>query len=301
MKIKFQIKKKIIIAIFAFFGQIGVNAETIEIEPLFEYPMAPEELPTLTEKSNYLVDHFWDQFDFKNKTAVDQNALNDAFRVYSTPLLWANMDKSMASLDKLISNISKNPTILLQFTKAAEENLYGPRAEVWSDELYMKFLNAIIKNKKIKPERKAKYEKQAAILSNSMLNGPAPKFDFTDRDGNKRNYFPMSTPTMIIFGDPDDPDWRIARLKMETNNSLSQALEKGKLNILFIIPGELQNWKDLTSTYPSSWIIGEAPKVSETVDMRAIPSIYLISSEGKTILKNQPLAAAINTALSLIE
>ena len=78
-----------------------VNAqEVIEIEPLFEYPTAPQELPTLEEKSDYLVEHFWDQMDFKSKSTVDQNALNDAFRVFSVPLRWSAKDKAVAATQK---------------------------------------------------------------------------------------------------------------------------------------------------------------------------------------------------------
>ena len=55
--------------------------EIIEIDPLFQYPSAPEELSSIQDKSNYLVNHFWEPMDFKDKKAVDQNALNDAFKV----------------------------------------------------------------------------------------------------------------------------------------------------------------------------------------------------------------------------
>lgn len=53
----------------------GMSQTSIIIEPLFEYPTPPEEFEGLTERSNYLMDHFWDSFDFTRKTAVDQNAL----------------------------------------------------------------------------------------------------------------------------------------------------------------------------------------------------------------------------------
>ncbi len=63
-----------------------LNAEVIEIEPLFEYPVAPEEIISLSDKSNWLMQHFWDNMDFKKKDAVNQSALNDAFRVFTLPM-----------------------------------------------------------------------------------------------------------------------------------------------------------------------------------------------------------------------
>ena len=277
------------------------NAQTIlEIEPLFEYPIAPEELPTLTEKSNYLVEHFWDNFDFKNNSSVDQLALNDAFKVFLTPLRWSDYDKSNSAINKLIDKISGNPTLLFQFTKAAEENLYGPRAEVWSDDIYIKFINATLKNKKIPEKRKINFRKQADIIQNTKIGATAPTFSFTNKNLEKSTYFPMSTPTLLIFGNPEDTDWRIARLKTETNSILNDALDKGKLNILFIIPIEIEDWREKVSGYSSKWVIGKGENISDIYDLRAFPAIYVIGNDGKIIMKNISLDTAIQTALENI-
>ncbi|MDE5869058.1 MAG: DUF5106 domain-containing protein, partial [Muribaculaceae bacterium] len=121
------------LSLFTPFGEGNIRAQSsaaeengvIYIEPLFTYPVAPEDIVSLGDKSNWLMQHFWDSFDFKSKKAVDQNALNDAFSVYSHPMIWADKDVVLKSTDNLINNISKNPVLMLQFTKAAEENLYG--------------------------------------------------------------------------------------------------------------------------------------------------------------------------------
>ncbi len=76
--------------IMTMLSPMRLNAEIIEIEPLFEYPVAPEEIVSLTDKSNWLMQHFWDKMDFKKKDAVNQSALNDAFRVFTLPMQWAD-------------------------------------------------------------------------------------------------------------------------------------------------------------------------------------------------------------------
>ncbi|MBD5357060.1 MAG: DUF5106 domain-containing protein [Bacteroides sp.] len=281
------------------------SQEYIEIEPLFEYISAPEELATLDEKSNYLVEHFWDKMDFKTKTTVDQTALNHAFKVYTTTIRFAEKNKATASVNKLLENLSKNPTLLLQFTKAAEENIYGPRADVWIDEVYIKFLQTLIKNKKIPQARKDKYEKQLSMLESSIVGNKAPQFKFENSNGTEASYFPMTTPTILIFGDPANTDWRIARLRMETNTALNQAVEKGKINILFILPDFQEGWKDEVANYPQRWTVGCADKLGENLDIRAKSSIYFASvwfvdSEGKIALKNTPLEEVIVRALDSV-
>ena len=272
----------ILILTLIFWQSNSLEAQSVvEIPPLFEYPNAPEEMESLEEKCNYLVKNFWNNFDFKTKQPIDQYALNEAFSVYVTPMRYSNTKEVDQSVDKLISKISGNPILLLQFTKAAEENLYGPRADFWSDTLYLKFLDAIIKNKKIKDNRKTKYLKQESALRKSSEGSLAPTFDFTDINGDKKTYFPMSTPTLLIFGDPDNTDWRLARLKMDSNYRLEEAIDKGKLNILYILPQETENWQRIVSNYNPKWTIGASKEVSGIYDIRLDPSIYFIGSDGK--------------------
>lgn len=285
-------------AIFA--AQPSYSQEVIQIEPLFEYPIAPESLSTLVDKSNYLIEHFWDPMDFKSTTAVDQNALNDAMKVYSVPIRWADLPKANEAIDKLIVKLSKNPTLLTQFTKAAEEVIYGPRAEYWVDGVYVKFLDAFLKNKKIPEARKAKYQKQLTSINNTLVGQKAPVFDFTGKNGKSERYMPMSTPTIIIFGNPTLPDWRMARLRMETSVPLRQAVEQGKLNILYIIPFQMDNWEKEINNYPTQWIVGNAPSIDDIVDLRADPSVYYIGGDGNIVLKNAPLESALNEALKNI-
>ncbi len=295
------IRKFLFLTFFSFSSaSFALNAqEVIEIEPLFEYPSAPQELPTLEAKSDYLVEHFWDQMDFKSKSTVDQNALNDAFRVFSVPLRWSSRDKAVVATDKLIQTISKNPVLLLQFTKAAEENIYGPRAEVWVDEVYLKFLNAIVKNKKVPAQRKKKYEEQLKVLSNTIIGNKAPEFSFENVNGDKSNYFPMATCTIIIFGNPKDTDWRLTRLRMESNAALTEAVNKGKVNILFIVPDKMEGWKNEVVNYSSKWTVGCGEELNKIYDLRAMPSVYTIGTDGTILLKNTTLGTAISKVLEL--
>lgn len=268
----------------------------IVIDPLFEYPVAPEEIVDLTGKSNYLMEHFWDAFDFKTKNAVDQIALNDAFRVYVTPMQWADKDVTVKSVDTMIAALSKNPTLLYQFTKAAEENLYGQRSKIWIDEIYLKFLDAIVKNKKLSDSRKARYARQHKILSNTLQGTVPPPFEFTSPVGNPQTFRPGLL-TVIEFGDPECTDCRHAKLKMDTDVTFSGLVEKGLINVLFIIPDPEEGWQTVLADYPSSWHVGASDTVGDIYDIRLTPTFYVIGSNGKIIDKNIPVERAMRLAI----
>ncbi len=268
----------------------------ITIEPLFEYPVAPEDLTNLSDKSNYLIEHFWDSFDFKSEKAVDQNALNDAFRVYSVPMQWATKENVIKSTDKILAACAKNPTLLFQFTKAAEEVLYGPRAKMWIDEIYLKYLNALVKNKKISDSRKLRYERQLNQLTSSATDALAPKFSFTDTAGNDRTYSPNGVVTVIEFGNPECDDCRHTKLKMDTDVSFSSIVEKGLISVLFIVPDADDDWKEKIGELPKGWIGGASEDVSDIYDIRLTPTLYVIGKNGKIIAKNIPVATAMELA-----
>lgn len=288
----------LILLSFAF--KQGWSQIVVEIDPLFEYPVAPEEIEALDAKCDYLVQHFWDGFDFKKHNVLDQYALSEAFGVYITPMQYASRKEVEKSLDKLIKNISNNPGLLLQFTKAAEEHLYGPKADFWSNEIYLTFVDALLKNKKIQESRKIKYRNQASAIRMSEIGQTAPSFRFLDKEDKEHTYFPMSTPTLIIFADPENTDWRLARLKFDSNLKLSDALEKGKVNILLIVPDKKEGWTSTTTNYNQYWIIGTSDNIVDKYDVRFLPSLFLVGQDGKIVERIFSIEEAPELLLNLI-
>ncbi|MCH5223083.1 MAG: DUF5106 domain-containing protein [Muribaculaceae bacterium] len=282
------------------FIQTANAQDVLQIEPLFEYPVAPEDIESLSERCDYVVTNFWEPFDFKNTQAVNQIALNHAFNVYLNALIYSSDKGFKDSLDKLIKKISGNPTLLVQFEKAAEESLYGPRAEWVADDIYMRFLDAAAKNKKISKTRREKYNTRANLIRTNTIGQTAPTFKFIDIQGKENTYFPMSTPTILIFGDPTNTDWRLARIRMDSNSRLTQAIDKGKLNIIYISLNQDEAWKNAVANYSKKWNVGVSDNIKEIYDLRLHPSIYLIGNDGNILLKNSTLDSAIDKALEIV-
>lgn len=302
-----KIFKLIICIVFMMLAGIQATAfaqtddDIIVIEPLFEYPVAPDDLDGLQARSNWLVEHFWDSMNFKEKSSVDQNALNDAFKVYVTPMRFASEEASEASAAKLISQIAKNPVLSIQFAKAAEEALYGPRAEVWNDALVVRFFDNVIKNKGIKKDRKVRFERIRNQLANTLRGAVPPEFDYTTPDGKQSHYYPNGVITIIEFGDPGCDECRMAKLKMDTNVRLGNLIDKGKVNVLFVVPDPEDGWQSELKDYPSKWHVGASESVSDLYDIRRTPTLYVIDREGKVAAKNIDVLTAISIATAAAE
>ena len=276
-----------------------IDTGVMYLEPLFEYPVAPEEITAFSDKCNWLADNFWNPLDLKAKDAVDQARLNHAFKVYATTVQYADKERVSVAVDRLMKSLQKNPMMLYQFVKAAEENIYGPRAEFWIDELYARMLRSALENKKFPKTKRPRYELQLKQLENTMIGQDPARFDFIRSNGDAAQYFPMATPTIIIFGDPDCSECSLGKLRMQSNVAFSKAVTDGKINVLFIIPDPEEGWQAKVADFPNSWTVGASDSVSDIYDLRDVPEVYVIGSDGKLINKHIGIVDAMNIALSL--
>lgn len=276
-----------------------VETTQIVIEPLFDYPVAPEELEGLGEKTDYLVKNFWNNFDFKKAKVVDQHALNDAFETYCSFMPYASEGIVLKSVDDLIGKLKKNPALTIQFTKAAEEVLYGPRARMWIDEIYIKFLENLVSNKKIDKNKKLKYEDQLSMLKGSINGANAYRFGYVTLDGNRKQFHPKAKYSLLIFGNPECEDCRSAKLRLDISSVLNDMIYDKKLDVFFIIADsdEEDNLLKKTADYPSKWEVGQSPDAEDHYDLRAAPAIYILDQGGKIIAKN----VSANDAIDILE
>lgn len=277
--------------------EIESDAGPIIIEPLFEYPVAPDSIPSLAGKSEWIVEHFWDNMNFKDKAAVNQSALNDAVAVYVSPMRWCTVPAVDKSLTGLFKNLEKNPTLTLQFTRAAEEALYGPRAVYWSDPVYIRFIDFMLKNKKIPATRKERFKRHKTLMENSRIGEYPKPFDYTTVAGNPAHYGPTGVITVIEFGDPECDECRFAKLKMETDITFSGLVDKGAVNVLFVIPDPVEGWQTGMVDFSPKWHAGASDSVADIYDIRTTPSFYVISRDGKILAKNVDWRKAMQVAV----
>lgn len=256
-------------------------------DKFFEYPQAPESLTTLSQRANFVVEHFWDRCNLKSAFS-SRDKMAKAFRDYVTYMQFATKDTTITSINKLIKEVQKKPKNMLTLAQIAEETLYGDSALFWSDELYLQFTNAVIKTKKISKADKARYEHHAKILTNSLTNSTLPNFEYEIPNGEKQQFDSIKAPAIILFfNDIDCTDCQLAKVRLATDINLNKLIDLGVIKIVSIYPGEAnEEWKMEASNYPKNWIVGACNDIYDMFDMRVIPTIYQLDENHKIIAKN---------------
>ena len=268
----------------------GAEDNQIVIPPLFEYVVAPDDLPDLQSRTDYLMENFWNPFDFKNTKVVDQNALNHAFGVYVQAMPYASEKKVMESVKKLIGKIKGNPGLSYQFAKAAEETLYGPRAELWADDIYMSFLQNLIDNKKVDNSKKKRYQSQLDLLKRTAVGSRLTDLTLKSEEGAITKFTPNKEFTLVAFVSPDCSDCRYSNVKLEISSIVDDLIEDSRLDVLIVGVG----YDAKVADYSQKFKVMSSDNASQVMDIRMYPCFYIIDKEGKIVAKNLPVDSAID-------
>lgn len=261
----------------------------------FPYPTPPEALTTLSERTNYLVEHFWDRCNLKSAFS-SRAKLAVAFRDYVSFMPYASSDTVHESISRLIDKVKSDKNNLLTLGEIAESALYSDSAEVLSDELYIPFATAVAANKKIPGATRARFEHQARVLGNSQVGVIAPALPFETADGSKSDLSTIESPYILLFfNDPDCDDCRLVKARLAADFSTRQLIDKGILKIVSIYPDSPSDeWKESVSHYPATWIVGASVDADDTFDMRNAPVMYFLDKDRKIIAKNLVIDNVIN-------
>lgn len=276
---------RILSLIIGLVAALSINAQTDN--KLFPLPTIPEELTTLQDRTDYLLDHYWEPCDMK--AAYSNKAqLADAFRTYASFITLGSREKAMASIDALLKKLEKHPDALLFIVDQANGYFQSDTAEVASDEAYIPFAKAAVANKKVDKASKLRYGRQVKILENNMEGRPVADIPYTTIDGRKSSLAADTAAlTIIFFNNPDCDDCQMAKAQLDANFAATQMLKNGDLKIIAVTPDDdTPQWREAMKSYPTTWDVTALPDAYDLLDIRHTPSFYVLDKEHKIIYKN---------------
>lgn len=266
-----------------------------EAKNYFLYPQAPESITDFKQKCNYTTFHFWDNCNLKSAFS-SRKKMKGAFEDFVSIAVHASRDTTFSTIKSLIENVRKVPNNMLTLGEIAEEVLYSDSSEIYSEELYLPFAEAVAGTKKIPSASRLRFERQANILGHTQVGMIAPNFEFIKPDGSKGNlHESFGKRILLIFNDPDCDDCKMTMVRLSADFNLKQLIEKGYINLVSITPSEAsQEWKDAVADYPAEWIVGSAEDVDNMFDVSNTPTILYLDPNGKILSKTIDKGGLIN-------
>lgn len=253
----------------------------------FQYPEPPENLTGLTERSNYIIEHYWDRSNLKSLFSNVKN-FEIAFNQFISVAPFADTTLVFNSIDHLIKEVKKSPANLQTMARMARAKLYSDSAEYLLDAVYLPFAKAAASTSGLTNEEKEQYKLEVQQLSNSQIGMKAPNIKMTLRDGTNLKLEDVKKGYIIIFfDDPEDFDNRMARTRLATDYALNQLIADGDIQVISLYPGSPDaEWQERSASYPENWIVAASPEAYNLFDRRWKPTSYYLNSDHVILTKH---------------
>lgn len=274
--------------LLALAGCKGPKKQNTAAAMQFEMPVPPAMLSDPSERSEYMLAHWWDNY----SAATDSVSLEQAFANWAA--LAMNTPHSI-STQSLIKGYDRDSA---RIAPLAEKYLYDPNSPYRDEDIYGALLSHIGGSRNLAIAR---------LCELNAVGSKASDFVFEDARGRKHTlYGTDASYTLLFFSTPGCNACRQIIERLEESGPISDAVSDGRVKVLSIyIDEDLEAWRDYLPNYPAKWICGFDPLFTLRDDtlyhIRAIPSLYLLDKDKTVLLKDAPQERLIGVLEYLLQ
>lgn len=290
----------LLITTLAISGAVAMAQDVLaEQQPgtLFAYPLAPDTCSTLEGRCNYIISHFWDNYDI-SRPITDDAAFERTFRDFVDFFRYAHRNIVLSSVRNLVNKAQSNAANLQKLGEVAERALYGSDAEYWSDEVYVAFAKTLAASKQLPRDVRDHYAAQLARI-NAVQVGSQLDLEYVGIDGLKHrlNELPEAKSYILLFLD-DSTDSMIGRLRLSTDVALNALLNTGEVVLVCLCGNKYSaDWATTAAGYADNWTIGCNEDMIRELDLRVMPCCYVLDGQQNIVNKSlsvEGLMSAVN-------
>lgn len=270
---------------------------------------APSLMTDQGEIMEYVTAHFWDAFADTSKSwltdsthiaGVDRDAFEQNIGMYSSLLSIVPLDEARADVAGFCSRMEifeKQDTASRVFEESialAKRYLFDPNSPARDEDIYGALAESLAASPCVPESLKLSYEYEARLCDMNRRGTPAADFSFTLRDGRKASLYGIKAAhTLLFFSNPGCQACAGIIASLQASGKITGMVESGALAVVNIyIDDDLKAWRDYADTYPSLWHTGydgsHAVRDNLLYNVRAIPSLYVLDSDKKVVMKDAP-------------
>lgn len=254
----------------------------------FRLPDIPSDLTDPDDRAAYLSLHYWDHFNFRDRSMVDSELAEQAFVDFLGLLPSSREARAAAGI--LFRRASANRKMIQYLEELCDKYLYAPASPMRSEELHVLMLRALVECPRVHEADKLRARYQLELADRNRPGEAATDFEVLLRDGSRLKMSGMEAPLLLIFfNDPDCRECKSLQHELESSEVLRSMLESGQLSLLSVcVEGDVPGWKD--TPVPSGWIAGcDADMhlmLGRLYDLQSLPVLYLLDAGKQVLLKD---------------
>ncbi len=297
----------ILLAVSAYACHSVPEKTSAEKPKTFRMVEVPAMLDTPEERADYVARHYWQNFDFSDTSYIRLPEVTEqAFADYVAVLGQLSPDLAAVSVRTTLAGAEADTAMFAYFAELFDKYLYDPNSPVRNEEIYIPVLEYIVASDKVSDADKIRPRYRLAMALKNRPGTPAADFTYTLASGATGTLYGVKADYLVLFiNNPGCTACKETVEQITSSELLSGLIARGRVKVLAVYPDEdLAAWRDYRSHIPSAWINGyDAQRKmahDELYDLKAIPTLYLLSFDKKVLLKDVP-AGIVERYLAEVE
>ena len=264
----------------------------------FVLPNIPITYTEPAKRAEYLVMHYWDNFDFSDTAYIHHPEITEqAWTNYINILTYVPLQQARQSMEKMMQQAGQEKKVYVYFTELADKYLYDPNSPYRNEEFYIPVLESMTSTVLLNKVEKINPTFRLELANKNRVGNKAIDFTYTLESGKQGTLYSLSSDYILIyFNNPGCHACEEITQELDKSLRIQYMLSQKKLIILSMYPDEnLFEWKNYLNNYPSTWISGYdkdlAIQDKKLYDLKAIPTLYLLDKNKTVLLKDTTVPA----------
>jgi len=281
----------------------------------FPFVSPPTMITNNRKVSNWVTLHYWDKYlDTSRVFPIDTNlifgitkhTLEESYGKYVITLLNSDRKVSEEGQNKLCSLTSvmmekyPNSSFFVEISRISSAILFGVNSNYRNEELYIPMLEYFIKTNFVDEDQKKLYEKDLKGCLKNRIGEPAADFQYSTRNGDISSLYNIKADyTILIFSNPGCTACKDVMKYVASSDKITKLINHNRIVILnMFIDENIADWYKESTLLPKELINAYDPNLiirnKGLYYVRAIPSIYILDKDKKTLYKDVPTLGVIN-------
>lgn len=257
----------------------------------FQLPEVPVMLQRAEDRLKYVVEHYWDHFNFKDTAYIHAPDVTEQALVnYIDLLARVPMEMADTCLTKTIRRSMQESKMEEYITELFHRYLMDPNSPLRYEELYEPIARLLSTHPDLVKSTKAQHDLRLIHLN--RRGTVANDFVYTLYGGMQHRLHQLKANyTILLFYNPDCETCAEVLRQMKQSALLNEWLTGKQVKLLAVYPEEeYKLWEAYRSQVPENWINAYDKEhkllYEELYDLKAMPSLYLLNSKKEVLLKD---------------
>ena len=259
----------------------------------FRLPEVPAMLQTPELRAKYVVEHYWDHFDFRDTAYIHLPDITEQAAVNYMDLMGlVPVEVAQAALKNVVGKASEEPLMMDYMWKTFFRYWHEPNSPLKNEDMFILFCKGVEQTPSVNLALREKAAYLRKMAEKNRVGQPAADFIYTLASGKQGSLYGLKAPhTLLFFYDPDCETCSDIKLAMKRSARLQELVAKGQVKVLTVYPDEdVALWKERLPEMAKEWINAYDKEMKVTLEQRydltSIPSFYLLDKDKKVLLKD---------------